>query len=198
MKILIVEDEPSLRELIQRSLEKERYVVETAGDFNSALYKIEDYDYDCVLLDIMLPDGSGHFWTPVGVRIHVQSGLRILAALAIAACAAVLTRKMGGHAAAIRSVQPERIPLAEKRCQQARDPRQKQDKQQNGADRQKYPEDRIVCHVVIAPFGLFTKLFGAECRSVDHAVPAGLAEIIPAVFPTPLPCFMVDPGQAEA
>ena len=59
MKILIVEDEPSLRELIQRSLEKERYVVETAGDFNSALYKIEDYDYDCVLLDIMLPDGSG-------------------------------------------------------------------------------------------------------------------------------------------
>lgn len=50
---------PSLRELIQRSLEKERYVVETAGDFNSALYKIEDYDYDCVLLDIMLPDGSG-------------------------------------------------------------------------------------------------------------------------------------------
>lgn len=59
MKILIVEDEPSLRELIQRSLEKERYVVEVAGDFISALRKIEDYDYDCVLLDIMLPDGSG-------------------------------------------------------------------------------------------------------------------------------------------
>ena len=59
MKILIVEDEPSLRELIQRALEKERYVVEAAGDFNSALRKIEDYDYDCILLDIMLPDGSG-------------------------------------------------------------------------------------------------------------------------------------------
>lgn len=59
MKILIVEDEPSLRELIQRSLEKERYVVEAAADFNSALCKIEDYDYDCVLLDIMLPDGNG-------------------------------------------------------------------------------------------------------------------------------------------
>lgn len=59
MKILIVEDEPSLRELIQRSLEKERYVVEVAADFNSALCKIEDYDYDCVLLDIMLPDGNG-------------------------------------------------------------------------------------------------------------------------------------------
>ena len=59
MKILIVEDEPSLRELIQRSLEKERYVVAVAADFNSALCKIEDYDYDCVLLDIMLPDGNG-------------------------------------------------------------------------------------------------------------------------------------------
>ena len=59
MKILIVEDEPALRELIQCSLEKERYVVEVAADFNSALRKIEDYDYDCVLLDIMLPDGSG-------------------------------------------------------------------------------------------------------------------------------------------
>lgn len=59
MKILIVEDEPSLRELIQRSLEKERYVVETATDYHSALCKLEDYDYDCVLLDIMLPGGSG-------------------------------------------------------------------------------------------------------------------------------------------
>ena len=59
MKILIIEDEPSLRELIQRSLEKERYVVESAADFQSGLRKIEDYDYDCVLLDIMLPDGNG-------------------------------------------------------------------------------------------------------------------------------------------
>lgn len=59
MKILIVEDEPSLRELIQRSLEKERYVTETACDFSSAMEKIELYDYDCILLDIMLPDGSG-------------------------------------------------------------------------------------------------------------------------------------------
>lgn len=59
MKILIVEDEPSLRELIQLSLEKERYVVETAEDFNAALRKMEDYEYDCILLDITLPGGSG-------------------------------------------------------------------------------------------------------------------------------------------
>jgi len=59
MKILIVEDDASLREIIQRSLEKERYVVESAADFLSALDKIEVYDYDCILLDIMLPGGSG-------------------------------------------------------------------------------------------------------------------------------------------
>ena len=59
MKILIVEDEPALRELIQRSLEKERYITELASDFDTALEKIELYDYDCILLDIMLPGGSG-------------------------------------------------------------------------------------------------------------------------------------------
>ncbi|WP_297901995.1 response regulator transcription factor [uncultured Parabacteroides sp.] len=59
MKILIVEDEPSLRELIQRFLEKERYVVEVAASYATGIRKLEDYDYDCILLDIMLPDGDG-------------------------------------------------------------------------------------------------------------------------------------------
>lgn len=59
MKILLIEDEPSLQELIKRALEKERYVVECASNFHAAMMKIEDYDYDCILLDIMLPDGNG-------------------------------------------------------------------------------------------------------------------------------------------
>ena len=59
MKILIIEDEKDLREVMTRSLEKERVVVETAVDYPSALQKINDYDYDCILLDIMLPGGSG-------------------------------------------------------------------------------------------------------------------------------------------
>ena len=45
--------------LVFRSLEKERFVVETAADYSTALQKINDYDYDCILLDIMLPGGSG-------------------------------------------------------------------------------------------------------------------------------------------
>ena len=59
MKILIVEDEPDLRETIRISLLKEHFVVETAADYFSALDKVNDYDYDCILLDIMLPGGSG-------------------------------------------------------------------------------------------------------------------------------------------
>ena len=59
MKILIVEDEQDLRETIRASLLKEKFVVETAADYYSALDKINDYDYDCILLDIMLPGGSG-------------------------------------------------------------------------------------------------------------------------------------------
>lgn len=59
MKLLVVEDEPSLREIMVRTLRGERYVVEEAADYVSALPKIEDYDYDCILLDIMLLGGSG-------------------------------------------------------------------------------------------------------------------------------------------
>ena len=56
---LIYEDEPDLRETIRISLLKENFVVETAADYYSALEKVNDYDYDCILLDIMLPGGSG-------------------------------------------------------------------------------------------------------------------------------------------
>ena len=59
MKILIVEDDKDLREITTASLEKERYVVSQAPDYRTALQKIEVYDYDCILLDIMLPDGNG-------------------------------------------------------------------------------------------------------------------------------------------
>lgn len=59
MKILVVEDETGLRESITRSLEQEKYVVETAHDLASAEGKIGIYSYDCILLDIGLPGGSG-------------------------------------------------------------------------------------------------------------------------------------------
>ncbi|WBL22720.1 response regulator transcription factor [Zunongwangia sp. HRR-M8] len=59
MKILIIEDEQQLLSSIQQSLEKEVFLVETATDYHSALEKALIYEYDCILLDIMLPKGSG-------------------------------------------------------------------------------------------------------------------------------------------
>lgn len=59
MKILVIEDEPELLQSIARSLQKERYIVETADTYVSALHKISGYDYSCILLDINLPGGSG-------------------------------------------------------------------------------------------------------------------------------------------
>ncbi len=59
MKILVIEDNTDLLEVIKLSLEKEGFVVETALTFNSASEKIGVYEYDCILLDIMLPDGNG-------------------------------------------------------------------------------------------------------------------------------------------
>lgn len=59
MKILVIEDEPEMKGLIKQFLENENYIVEVASDFHTGLDKIASYDYDCILLDIMLPGGDG-------------------------------------------------------------------------------------------------------------------------------------------
>lgn len=59
MKILIIEDEREMRDTMLASLEKEKYIVEIAEDYFSAKEKLAVYDYDCILLDIGLPGGSG-------------------------------------------------------------------------------------------------------------------------------------------
>lgn len=59
MKILIIEDELPLLNSLKSFLMEERFTVETATNFSAALDKIAAYIYDCVLLDINLPDGSG-------------------------------------------------------------------------------------------------------------------------------------------
>lgn len=59
MKILVIEDEPQLLCNIKESLEKEKFLVETASDYHEAIDKLFIYEYDCILLDIMLPNGNG-------------------------------------------------------------------------------------------------------------------------------------------
>ena len=59
MKILVIEDEAGLRESIQKYLGYQGYICETANDFISAKEKIAQFDYDCIVVDIGLPHGSG-------------------------------------------------------------------------------------------------------------------------------------------
>jgi len=59
MKILLIEDEKDMQENIVASLAKEGFLLEVAADFNLAMDKVMMYEYDCILLDITLPDGSG-------------------------------------------------------------------------------------------------------------------------------------------
>jgi DNA-binding response OmpR family regulator len=59
LRILIVEDETALSESISEYLSKQEYHCDIAGNFHDALNKIEYNEYDCILLDITLPDGDG-------------------------------------------------------------------------------------------------------------------------------------------
>ncbi|MEJ7557937.1 MAG: response regulator transcription factor [Pedobacter sp.] len=59
MKVLIIEDEPELAKSMVDYLSGQQYVCELASDYNQAQAKIGAYQYDCILLDLMLPGGSG-------------------------------------------------------------------------------------------------------------------------------------------
>jgi DNA-binding response OmpR family regulator len=59
MKILIVEDQYELANNMQTFLEQEGYVCEVANTHVGAEDKLLSFQYDCIVLDIMLPDGNG-------------------------------------------------------------------------------------------------------------------------------------------
>ena len=59
MKLLIVEDEVSLNESMVDFLSSAGYLCETVSNYNDAVMKIDYHEYDCIILDIMLPGGSG-------------------------------------------------------------------------------------------------------------------------------------------
>jgi len=59
MKILIIEDERELLNASKEYLQSEGYLCEEASDLQEGVAKINRYEYDCVIVDIGLPDGSG-------------------------------------------------------------------------------------------------------------------------------------------
>jgi len=59
MKILIVEDETALAQSIMQYLSEQDYLCELVATYREAIGKISLYNYDCILLDLMLPGGNG-------------------------------------------------------------------------------------------------------------------------------------------
>jgi len=59
MKILIIEDEKELASDMVNYLSDQGYLCEVAASYHQAMDKIATYQYDCILLDLMLPGGDG-------------------------------------------------------------------------------------------------------------------------------------------
>lgn len=80
MNILIVEDEHDLAKSIVTYLSKEGYLCEWAENFKSAIEKVHLYSYDCILVDITLPDGSGMKVIERLKKVKSKSGIIIISA----------------------------------------------------------------------------------------------------------------------
>lgn len=80
MKILIVEDEPELANSMINYLSGQDYVCELAADFQQAIEKVAAYKYDCILLDLMLPGGSGMKILDELKAQHKEEGVIIISA----------------------------------------------------------------------------------------------------------------------
>jgi two-component system OmpR family response regulator len=59
MRILLVEDEPKMAAVVARGLRHEGYAVDVAHDGDEALFQARVYDYDAIVLDVMLPGADG-------------------------------------------------------------------------------------------------------------------------------------------
>ncbi len=80
MKILIIEDEQELAQDIVKYLSTEQYMCERTSDHQAALEKIHGYEYDCILLDLMLPGGDGLSILEELKRLNKQDGVIIISA----------------------------------------------------------------------------------------------------------------------
>ena len=59
MRILLVEDEPRMAQVVAKGLREHSYAVDIADDGPAALYQTSINDYDLILLDVLLPGADG-------------------------------------------------------------------------------------------------------------------------------------------
>ncbi|HOO85684.1 MAG TPA: response regulator transcription factor [Bacteroidales bacterium] len=80
MKLLIIEDNPQLLDAIAETLSKEKFVCETAATYSAAHEKIHLYQYDILVVDINLPDGSGLQIIREIKKVHPATGIIVVSA----------------------------------------------------------------------------------------------------------------------
>lgn len=80
MKVLVVEDSKEIASSVHDFLAREGYICELAYSFDEAQEKLLLYTYDCILLDIMLPDGNGLVLLKFIRAQKIQSGILIISA----------------------------------------------------------------------------------------------------------------------
>ncbi len=80
MKVLVIEDNRELAESISNYLQAEGYICEHAPHVKAAIDKLSMFTYDCILLDLMLPDGNGFEILDFIRQNNIASGLLIVSA----------------------------------------------------------------------------------------------------------------------
>lgn len=80
MKLCLVEDEPELSESVRRYLAGEGFIIDRAHTFSKAQTYVELYHYDCFVIDINLPDGSGTDLVGLIKTAQPDAGILILSA----------------------------------------------------------------------------------------------------------------------
>jgi len=80
MKLLIIEDELDLQNLMLRYLKREGYVCELASTFGEGFKKLNNYEYDCAVIDLNLPGGDGLKLVNTLRGDNTQTGIIIISA----------------------------------------------------------------------------------------------------------------------
>ncbi len=80
MKVLIIEDENALRDSIRQYLEYQGFVCETADNFLTGKEKVSQFTYDCIVVDIGLPYGSGLAIVSAIKNLGSKAGIIIISA----------------------------------------------------------------------------------------------------------------------
>ncbi len=80
MKILLIEDEKELSKSICEYLGSESYLIDASYDYNDGLFMLGMYEYECIVVDLMLPGGTGFDLVKEIKKVQPECGIVIITA----------------------------------------------------------------------------------------------------------------------